>query len=397
MMKYDFDTPINRRNTYAMKWDGGELIKEFGLTERYDEETIPLFTADMDFQVAEPVVEALRKTVDHQIFGYTIAPPAYYEAIQKWFSDKYDWEISKEEIIYAPGTVHSLNIAVKAFTEKGDGVIIQRPVYPPFTSAIEGHGRTVKNNMLKRDDSGHYHIDFEDFEALAQEDDTTMFIMCNPHNPTGNIFSGDDLARLSEICRENGVTIIADEIHGDLIRLGETFTPIVKAASHTDHIVTLTAINKTFNLAGLHCTNVVVTDEELRKQFQEEQGMSLPSPFTVSALIAAYTEGDEWLHQVRAYIDGNIDFVIDFLSREMPKVKVERPAGTYVLWMDFSGYGITPEEVHDRIYNRANVLLEDGKMFGGEGNEFQRICVPSPRSVLEEALNRIAHEFRDLN
>ncbi len=397
MMKYDFDTPINRRNTYAMKWDGGELIKEFGLTERYDEDTIPLFTADMDFQVAEPVVEALRRTVDHQIFGYTITPPAYYEAIQKWFSDKYGWEINKEEIIYAPGTVHSLNIAVKAFSEKGDGVIIQRPVYPPFTSAIEGNGRTVKNNMLERDEAGHYHIDFDDFEKLAKEDDTTMFIMCNPHNPTGNIFREDDLARLSDICRENGVTIIADEIHGDLIRLGETFTPIVKAASHTDHIVTLTAINKTFNLAGLHCTNVVITDEELRKQFQEEQGMSLPSPFTVSALIAAYTEGDEWLHQVREYIDGNIDFVIDFLSREMPKVKVERPAGTYVLWMDFSGYGITPEEVHDRIYNRANVLLEDGKMFGEEGNDFQRICVPSPRSVLEEALNRIAKEFRDLD
>ncbi|WP_342388627.1 MalY/PatB family protein [Salinicoccus bachuensis] len=397
MMKYDFDTPINRRNTYAMKWDGGELIKEFGLTERYDEDTIPLFTADMDFQVAEPVVEALRKTVDHQIFGYTIAPPAYYEAIQKWFSDKYGWEIGKEEIIYAPGTVHSLNIAVKAYSEKGDGVIIQRPVYPPFTSAVEGNGRTVKNNRLKREESGHYRIDFEDFEKLAKEDDTSMFIMCNPHNPTGNIFQPEDLARLADICHENGVTIIADEIHGDLIRIGETFTPIVKASAHTDHIVTLTAINKTFNLAGLHCTNVVITDEGLRKKFQEEQGMSLPSPFTVSALIAAYTEGDEWLRQVREYIDGNIDFVIDFLSREMPKVKVERPAGTYVLWMDFSGYGIPQEEVHDRIYNRANVLLEDGKMFGEEGNDFQRICVPSPRSVLEEALKRIAYEFRDLH
>ncbi|MFC3420175.1 MalY/PatB family protein [Salinicoccus hispanicus] len=396
-MKYDFDTPINRRNTYAMKWDGGEMIKEFGLTERYDEDTIPLFTADMDFQVAEPIVEALRKTVDHQIFGYTIAPDAYYESIQKWFSDKYDWYIKKQEIIYAPGTVHSLNIAVKAYSKKGDGIIIQRPVYPPFTSAIENNDRVVKNNAMIRDEEGRYSIDFEGFEALAKEPDTSMFIMCNPHNPTGNIVRPDELKRLAEICHDNDVIIIADEIHGDLIRVGESFTPIIKASEHTDHIVTLTAINKTFNLAGLHCTNVVISDEALRKKFQEEQGMSLPSPFTVAALIAAYNEGDEWLRQVSEYIDGNIDFIIDFLEREMPKVKVNRPAGTYVLWMDFSGYGISEKEVHDRIYNEANVLLEDGKMFGEEGNDFQRICVPSPRSVLEEAMNRIKKAFEDLH
>ncbi|TVT28762.1 pyridoxal phosphate-dependent aminotransferase [Salinicoccus cyprini] len=396
-MRYDFDTPINRRNTYAMKWDGGEMIKEFGLTERYDEDTIPLFTADMDFQVAEPIVEALRRTVDHQIFGYTIAPDAYYGSIQKWFSDKYDWQIEKQEIIYAPGTVHSLNVAVKAYSEKGDGVIIQRPVYPPFTSAIENNDRVVKNNAMIRGEDGRYSIDFEGFEALAKEEDTSMFIMCNPHNPTGNIIRPDELGRLAEICRENDVIIIADEIHGDLIRIGESFTPIIKTTVHTDHIVTLTAINKTFNLAGLHCTNVVIPDEALRTKFQEEQGMSLPSPFTVAALIAAYNEGDEWLRQVREYIDGNIDFVIDFLTREMPKVKVRRPAGTYVLWMDFSGYGISEREVHDRIYNEANVLLEDGRMFGPEGNDYQRICVPSPRSVLEEAMNRIKKAFSDLH
>lgn len=380
-----------------MKWDGGEMIKEFGLTERYDEDTIPLFTADMDFQVAEPIVDALRKTVDHQIFGYTIAPDTYYESIQKWFSDKYDWNMNKKEINYAPGTVHSLNIAVKAYSTKGDGVIIQRPVYPPFTSAIENNERVVKNNAMVRNEDGSYSIDFEGFESLAREADTSMFIMCNPHNPTGNIIRPDELERLAKICHDNDVTIIADEIHGDLIRIGESFTPIIKASEHTDHIVTLTAINKTFNLAGLHCTNVIIHDEALRKKFQDEQGMSLPSPFTVAALIAAYNEGDKWLEQVKAYIDGNIDFIIDFLEREMPKVKVRRPAGTYVLWMDFSGYGISEREVHDRIYNKANVLLEDGKMFGEEGSDFQRICVPSPRSVLKEAMYRIKDAFEDIS
>ncbi|MHC0553015.1 MalY/PatB family protein [Salinicoccus sp. CNSTN-B1] len=338
-----------------------------GLTDHYDENTIPLFTADMDFQVAEPIIEALHRTVDHKIFGYTLAPDAYYEAIQKWFSDRYDWTIDKGEIIYAPGTVHALNVAVKAYSEPGDGIIIQRPVYPPFTAAVEGNGRVVENNALIRDEARHYHIDFDGFEALAKKSEVSMFILCSPHNPTGNIFSPKDLKRLSEICRENGVIIIADEIHGDLIRIGETFTPIAKASDHTDHIISMTAINKTFNLAGLHCTNVVITDEAKRQQFKEAQGSSMPSPFTVSALIAAYNEGDEWLAQVREYIDGNIDFVINFLKEEMPTVKVERPAGTYVLWMDFSGYGLSDEEVHDRIYNKANVLLQDGSKFGKEG------------------------------
>ncbi|GAA3732596.1 pyridoxal phosphate-dependent aminotransferase [Salinicoccus jeotgali] len=395
-MKYDFDTPVNRRETYAIKWDGGELLKEMGMTDHYDENTIPLFTADMDFQVAEPIIDALHRTVDHKIFGYTLAPDAYYEAIQKWFSDRYDWTINKEEIIYAPGTVHALNVAVKAYSKPGDGIIIQRPVYPPFTAAVEGNGRVVENNALIRDEAGHHHIDFDDFEVLAKKEDVTMFILCSPHNPTGNIFSPEDLKRLSEICRENDVIIIADEIHGDLIRIGETFTPIAKTSDHTDHIISMTAINKTFNLAGLHCTNVVITDEAKRQQFKEAQGTSMPSPFTVSALIAAYNEGDEWLEQVREYIDGNIDFVINFLKEEMPTVKVEHPAGTYVLWMDFSGYGLSDEEVHDRIYNKANVLLQDGSNFGKEGEGFQRICVPSPRSVLEEAMNCIKDEFKDV-
>ncbi|WP_342429686.1 MalY/PatB family protein [Neobacillus sp. FSL H8-0543] len=395
-MIYNFDEIVNRRGTYSIKWDGGDLLKQMGFTDRYDEETLPLFTADMDLPVPQPLIEALHKTVDHKIFGYSIFPDEYYEAIQHWFKKRHDWEIKREEIVYSPGTVYALNMAVKAFTEPGDGIIIQRPVYPPFTSAIEGNNRKLVNNPLKSDEDGKYSIDFEDFEAKSKDESTKMFILCNPHNPTGKVYTKDELAKLSAICAENNVLIIADEIHGDLIRRHQTFFPIVKAADSDKHIVTFTAINKTFNLAGLHCTNVIIPNPELRNTFVRVMGHHLASPFTISALISVYNDGEEWLEQLIDYIDGTMDFVKSFLEERMPKVKAIIPEGTYVMWLDFSGYGLSPEEVHDRIYNKANVLLEDGKMFGEEGLNYQRICLPSPRPMIKEAFERMAREFEDI-
>ncbi|TQR21642.1 MalY/PatB family protein [Psychrobacillus vulpis] len=395
-MKYNFDEIVNRRGTYSLKWDGGELIKEIGITERYDEETLPLFTADMDLPVPQPLIDALHKTVDHKIFGYSVFPDEYYEAIQHWFKKRHNWEIKKDEIVYSPGTVHALNIAVRAFTDPGDGVIIQRPVYPPFTVAIEKNGRKVVNNELKCDDEGYYSIDFEDFETKAKDEKTKLFILCNPHNPVGRVFHQEELRKLSDICAANNVLIIADEIHGDLIRHENTFNPIAKVIENTDHIITCTAINKTFNVAGLHCTNVIISNPRLRKTFSDTMGFQLASPFTIAALIAVYNEGEDWLAQLKEYIDGTIDWVVQFLTERMPQVKVKVPEGTYVMWMDFSAFGLSPEEVHDRIYNKANVLLEDGSMFGEEGLQYQRICLPSPRAIIREAFERIAKEFEDI-
>ncbi len=395
-MKYNFDEVVNRRNTYSLKWDGGDLIRQFGITERYDHESIPLFTADMDLPVAQPLIDALHKTVDHRIFGYSVFPNEYYQSIQHWFKRRYDWAIKKEEIVYSPGTVHALNVAVKAFTKPGDGVIIQRPVYPPFTAAIEKNGRIVRNNALKCDSTGYYTIDFEDFEEKAKEDQTTMFILCNPHNPVGRIFTEEELEKLSAICKEHNVLIIADEIHGDLLRNGQTFIPMVQAVSNSDHIITCTAINKTFNVAGLHCTNVIISNPELKNTFSDAMGMHLPSPFMVSALIALYNDGEEWLEQLNDYLDQTMEYVKNFLREKMPTVKVNIPEGTYVMWLDFRGYGLSSNEIHDRIYNRANVILEDGEMFGKEGDGYQRICIPSPRPIIQEALERIAIQFQDL-
>lgn len=396
-MKYNFDEFINRRGTYSLKWDGGDLIKEFGLTERYDEDTIPLFTADMDLPVPQPLVDALHKTVDHRIFGYSVFPQEYYEAIQGWFEKRHGWTIAKDQIVYSPGTVHALNVAVKVFTEPGDGVLIQRPVYPPFTSAIEGNERTVVNNALVHNSDGTYSIDFEDFENKAQDDNTKMFILCHPHNPTGKLFTEDELKKLADICHRHNVVIVADEIHGDLVRKNEKFVPIAKVADQTDHIITCTAINKTFNVAGLHCTNVIITDPDLRAKYALEMGMQLASPFAISALIAVYNEGDDWLEQLKDYVDGTMHWIQDFLAERMPQVKTNIPQGTYVMWLDFSGYGLSADEIHDRIYNKANVLLEDGKMFGEEGLMHQRICTPSPRPLIQEAMERIAKEFEDLS
>ncbi|MGE7926662.1 MalY/PatB family protein [Lysinibacillus xylanilyticus] len=395
-MKYNFDEVVNRRNTYSLKWDGEDLIKTMGYTERYDYETIPLFTADMDLPAPQPLIDALHKTVDHRIFGYSVFPDEYFESIQLWFKKRHDWTIKREEIVYSPGTVHALNIAIKALTKPDEGIIIQRPVYPPFTAAIEGNGRVVRNNTLKCDAEGYYSIDFEDFEAKAKEENTTMFILCNPHNPTGRILTCEELKRLSDICEENNVIIIADEIHGDLIRRNQKFIPIAKVAKSTDHIITCTAINKTFNVAGLHCTNVIISNPEIRIIFSDTMGMQLPSPFTISALIAVYNDGEEWLKQLTEYMDDTMAYVKNYLAEKMPTVKVRIPEGTYVMWMDFSGYGIPAQDVHDRIYNKANVLLEDGHLFGIEGEDFQRICIPSPRPLIKEALERIAIEFQEI-
>ncbi len=395
-MKYNFDEIIERRGTGSIKWDGGEFIKKWGLTERYDEDTLPLFTADMDIASPSCVVEAMHRVADRRIYGYTMPTKEYYQAIVNWFQRRYNWTIQEEEIIFSPGTVYALGVAIRAFTNPGEGIIIQRPVYTPFTTTIETNGRTVANNQLFLREDGYYVIDFEDFEKQAKKTENTMFILCNPHNPTGRIFNREDLKILARICKENHVTIVADEIHGDLIRKDSIFIPIAKVAEETDHIVTCTAINKTFNVAGLHATNVVIPDSKLRHAFKKELGMSMPTPFTIEAVIAAYNKGEDWLEELKVYFDKTIEWVINFCEINLPKMKCIRPEGTYILWMDFKDYGLSDKEIHKRIYIDANVLLEGGIMFDPDkGQGFERMCLSSPRSLIQEAFQRIALQFNE--
>ena len=235
---------------------------------------------------------------------------------------------------------------------------------------------------------GYYTIDFEDFEEKAKQDSTKLFFLCSPHNPTGRVFSPDELRKLSDICKANGVLIVSDEIHADILRCGSNFYPLAAVVEDDAHIITCTGINKTFNTAGLHCSNIIIKDEKLRKRYLKERGHSAPTPFAISALIAAYNECEDWLEELKAYLDETLEYIDKFLKRRMPKVKMTVPEGTYIIWMDFSGYGISDEEVHRRIYSEANVLLEDGFRFGDGGNGFQRMCIPSQRPVIEEAFER---------
>ncbi len=396
-MKYNFDEHVERRGTASMKWDGGALMAAFGFDARMDEDTIPIFTADMDIACPPQVVEALHKVCDRRIFGYTTdkGEPRYAQAVVRWFRDRHNWEVNADDIMYVDGTVHALNIAVKAFTQPGDGIIITRPVYGPFTSAVEGNGRALVNSQLINTD-GYYTMDFADIEEKAKDPNNKMFILCSPHNPTGRVWTKEELQQLADICKRNNVLLVSDEVHCDLIRVGQKHYPAA-AVADPSNIVMLTAVNKTFNMAGLKCSNAIISEPELKRQFKKELGFCMPTPFAIEGCISAYTQCDDWVDQICEYFDGTFDWVLDFISKNMPKVKAYKPEGTYVLWMDFSGYGLTPAQVHQKIYYDANVALEGGDMFDPEqGHGYERVCLSSPRPLIREAFERIALQFKGL-
>lgn len=394
-MNYNFDEIIDRRHdpySYSFKWSTSPQVAAMLGVDKIEQDSISLFTADMDFRCAQPIIDALRCVADHGIYGYSVqwTTGAYNEAVIRWFKRRHNWEIKPEEIVYIPGTVEAIKQIIYAFTEPGDGVIIQRPVYEPFSSSIKSTRRTIVNNPLIEGEGGYYTMDFEDLEQKARDPRNKLLLFCSPHNPVGRIWTEAELQELSRICLENNVIIAADEIHGDLIRRGAQFLPLARAAE-SSNLVTCTAVNKTFNLAGLHCTNLVIPNADLRNRLLASLGIVLPSPFTIAAVIAAYDQGEEWLEQLLDYLDGNIDWVLGFLAERMPKVKCRRPEGTYILWLDFREYGLSPAEIHDRIYRKAKVLLEGGQMFDPDrGGGFERMCVSSPRALIQQALNRIA-------
>ena len=402
---YDFDAVIDRRHdafSYSYKWSAEPSVAAHCGVSHITDEHIALFTADMDFRVAEPILTALHKTVDHGIFGYSTIEGCdrYFHAIRDWFQRRDGWTVDPARVVYAPGTVNALKAIVRAFTELGDGVIIQRPVYPPFTGAVEGNGRTVLNNQLIRHHAGDeegdliYEMDFDGLERLAARQDAKMLILCNPHNPVGRAWTVDELTHLADICARNDVLVVADEIHGDLMRAGVTMHHLAQVAPEL-RCITCTAVNKTFNLAGLAATNIVFSDAADQHRYEKAQGFVEPSPFAISAVIAAYEEGEDWLEQCRAYLDGTISAVVDFFHEQLPDVGVRAPEGTYILWFDFEqrcrALGIDGKELHRRIYDDAKVILQDGSNFDPKGGEFfQRMCIPSSRGVILEACKRIA-------
>ena len=393
-MKYDFDTVIDRHHTASVKWCPGNMLKDMGITERFDDNTLALYTADMDFRCAQPILDAMDHVVQHGIFGYSGVKgiPEYNEAVCHWFKKRHGWTFDENAVCFVSGTIKALDVAIQSYTQEGDGILITRPVYGPFTKCIESNNRRVVNSPLINS-GGYYTMNFDDIEEKAKAPDTTMFILCNPQNPTGRVWTKEELKKLTDICEKNDVLLLSDEVHCDLVRKEVVFVPAATIGA-PENTVSLTAINKTFNCAGLACSHAIITDSHLRKKF-EMKNDSMPNPFGIAAVIAAYTEGEEWLEQLKEYLDGTIDWTLDYIRRQLPGIKTFRPEGTYVLWLDLKNTGLSPNQIHDKIYHKANVCLEPGVLFDPAGGKyFERICLSSPRSIIKEAFYRIEEQFK---
>ncbi|MDR2499853.1 MAG: PatB family C-S lyase [Treponema sp.] len=397
-MPYDFDRIIDRRRTYSIKWEGPAYVPAIiGPNTRWNHETIPMMVADMDFACPPALIAAMRRVADHGIYGYTsiAVEPRYLQAIADWYQRRYDTELRKRWIAYADGSITAIRCALETFTNPGDGVIIMPPVYGHFWDLIQDDARrrVVASRLIN--DKGYYRVDWEDFEKKCAAPGNRVFILCSPANPVGRVWTAEELARMGEICRKYRLLLIADEIHSDIVRQGMVHIPILKALDDPSNSILISGINKSFNLAGLRCSQVIIPDAQLRGVFTKAYGRREPTPFALAALIAAYDEGEDWLDALNAYLDRNIDFTLEFLRGQLPQVKVWRPEGTYMLWLDFNPLGLSDEEVHRKIYWDANVWLQDGLVHDPDGGRgFQRICVALPRKMLEEALVRIAGAFR---
>lgn len=392
-MKYDFDKIIDRHGTNSSKWDCGKEAVKRGFTTRFDEDTIPMFTADMDFLCAPAITEALHRAVDQGIFGYTsIVDEAYYTAIQDWFHQYNSWNIRKEQIVFERGTINALLEVIKIFTDEKDGIILMPPVYSGLRSAVEYQGRTAEECRLQKTDET-YGLDFESLEKLAQDSRNKVVLLCNPHNPVGRAWTVGELERIVEICRTNHLQIWSDDVHCDLMRKGKSYIPVASVSDY-ERIITFTSLSKTFNLSGLYITNVIFGSEEMKNRYLEKNSSNGPSPFDIAAVKAAYTKCGEWLDALRAYLDGNIEWAAQYLEDNIPGLTCTRPEGSYILWIDFEGCGRSEEEIQHLILEKANVVLSKGKTTDLEGGRFcYRACVGTSRNVLEKAMKRIAEAF----
>lgn len=384
-MKHVFDVEQNRRGSASVKWDCMDI-----LSDTISDSAVPLWVADMDFASPKAVVEALHKRVDDGIFGYTsFESESYLNAVTSWMDRRFDWKVEKADIFVTQGIVHALDKIIELYTNQGDGVIIQEPVYYPFRQKIEKNKCKAVNNQLVEND-GYYTIDFDDLLKKAQEEDNTMMIFCSPHNPVGRVWNESELKKVAQICLENDVILVSDEIHFDLLRKGVKHYPITKLVDD-DRIIVCTAPSKTFNLAGMQCSNIIIRNEEQKRIWNEEFGVyKLVNPLSAVAIEAAYKDGEEWVEQLNVYLEDNIQFTIDYLKEHLPKVKCLKPEGTYLMWLDFRAYKKMGLDITDLMIKKAEVLLDPGDMFGESGAGYQRINIGCPRSILTRALNKMA-------
>ncbi|BDY12509.1 MalY/PatB family protein [Hydrogenimonas cancrithermarum] len=386
----NFDRIIDRAGTYSVKYDEREA--KFGT-----DDLLPLWVADMDLPSPECVVQALQRRAGHPIYGYTVYPDRFFEAIVRWMRQRHGWKIQRETIIPIPGVVPALDFLVTALTEPDDAILIQPPVYHPFFRLAKNHGRRSLENRL-RFENGRYEIDFDDFRKKAKE--AKLFILCSPHNPVGRVWRHEELETMVHICLEEKCLIVSDEIHADIVYAGNRHIPTASLSPEVaDITITLNAPSKTFNIAGLNTAYAIISNDSLRRRFETElrrYDLTMGNLFGVEALMAAYEGGETWLEALLAYLQGNIDFVTGFLAREMPAIRPISPEATYLMWLDCQALGMDDERLEKFFVEKAKLGLNTGLSFGSGGSGFMRLNIGCPRPILEEAMGRLKEaEYED--
>ncbi len=388
-MQYDFDEMINRKNTCSIKYD-------FKMERGKPDSVIPLWIADMDFRTPPAVVQALVKKSRHGIFGYTESKDAYAEAVSGWFKRRFDWQPEKEWLIKTPGIVHAVATSIRAFTQPGEAVLVQQPVYAPLFNLVNLNKRQLVNSPLVYEE-GHYRIDFADFEAKIKAHKVRMFLMCSPHNPVGRVWTRAELEQLIEICLRNDVIVVSDEIHADFVYSGHRhFMSASLDDRYLENVITCTAPSKTFNLAGLQISNIFIPNATLRRSFISAMncgGYNQPNTMGLTACEAAYNHGEEWLDQLLIYLQGNLDFVREYLQHNLPQVRLVEPGGTYLLWLDFGDLFVDGIAREKFLLNEAGLWLSSGSGFGPEGSNFERLNIACPRALLAQAMHQLQTAF----
>lgn len=383
---YDFDKPTDRRGTGTVKYEA--LQSGFGRTD-----LLPLWVADMDFETPPFIMDALRERLQHPVLGYTVLPPDYWDVVAQWIRQHHGWEVSTRWMRFIPGIVKGIGMAVNVLTEPGDKVIIQPPVYHPFRITPQGNGREVVYNPLIRHDDGSYSMDFDGLERVADER-CRMLILSNPHNPAGIVWDRQTLARLASFCSQRGITVISDEIHCDMALWGHRHTPFASVSDEAAHCsITFGAPSKTFNIAGVVSSYAIVPDDTLRRRFfswLDANEFDAPTLFAPIATMAAFTKGEEWRQQLTAYIERNVRLVEEFCREHTPAIRPLRPQASFLVWLDCRGLGLGHKELVSLFTDKARLALNDGEIFGPGGEGFMRLNVGTQRSVLLEALERMA-------
>ena len=394
-MKYDFTTVVNRKDTGALKWEAMYQIKP-----DVDSDVVPFSVADMEFKNPPEVMEGLRQYIDDDlVLGYTGPTDAYHLAVQGWMKRRHNWDIKPEWIVNSPGVVSAFFAAVAAFSEPGDGIILMTPVYYPFYNAISRNKRTLVSTSLV-DEGGKYHIDFADLEAKAKDPRSKVLLFCSPHNPVGRVWTPEELAKISQICLENNVLVVSDEIHFDLVMPGYRHTVYATISEEAaNNCIVCTAPSKTFNLAGLHTSNIIIPNEELRKRFSQEQernGFFSLNIFGYKGCEIAYEKCEEWLDELLVVIDTNRRLVEDFMAEKLPQIKVYNMEGTYLQWWDCRALNMEDKDLETFMQQKAQLFLDEGYIFGKEGSGFERINLACPTHLLQAGLDRLEKAFAAL-